>query len=235
MLWFSTGCSTSPLAKQRPGIPSGIHGLNIEEDTTSESPEFLNRVEGLTHYLTSRSLQFRGKTTDSLKHLEAAAKADPSQETVVVQAARRFLQKKKTDKAIEMLRLGQAANPESATMYEWLGLAYQQANQPDEAVAAFKTALAKPHPTLISIRALAKLHAAAKRFDDAFKVLDTALTKDKPEPEFWLGIADLYRDTGLAARAKMDKIKAGIITSLDKASAHNPENPLTIHRLADYY
>ena len=235
LLWFSTGCSTSPLAKQRPGIPSGIHGLNIEEDTTSESPEFLNRVEGLTHYLTSRSLELRGKPTDSLKHLEAAAKADPSQETVVVQAARRFLQKKKTDKAIEVLRLGQAANPESVTTYEWLGLAYQQANQPDEAVAAFKTALAKPHPSLISIRALSKLHAAAKRFDDAFKVLDTALTKEGREPEFWLGIADLYRDIGLAARAKMDKIKAGIITSLDKANALNPENPLTIHRLADYY
>ena len=235
LLWLSTGCTTSPLAKQRPGIPSGIHGLNIEEDTGSESPEFLNRVEGLTHYLTSRSLEFRGKPTDSLKHLEAAAKADPSQETVIVQAARRFLQKKKADKAIEVLRLGQAANPESVATHEWLGLAYQQANQPDEAVAAFKTALASPHPTLISIRGLAKLHAAAKRFDDAFKVLDTALTKNGRKPEFWLGIADLYRDTGLAARAKMDKIKADIITSLDKANALNPENPLTIHRLADYY
>ena len=235
LLWLSPGCSTSPLAKPRPGVPSGIHGLNLEELTEPDTPGFRNRVEGLTHYLTSRSLEFRGKPTDSLKHLEAAAKADPSQETVVVQAARRFLQKKKTDKAIEILRLGQAANPESVTTHEWLGLAYQQASQPDEAIAAFETALASPRPTLISIRGLAKLHAAAKRFDDAFKVLDTALTKEGFEPEFWLGIADLYRDTGLGARAKMDKIKAGIITSLDKASALKPENPLTLHRLADYY
>ena len=235
LLWLGTGCSTSPLAKPRPGVPSGIHGLNIEEDTAPESPEFRNRVEGLTHYLTSRSLEFRGKPTDSLKHLEAAAKADPSQETVVVQAARRFLQKKKADKAIEILRLGQAANPGSVATHEWLGLAYQQANQPDEAVAAFETALAKPNPTLISIRGLAKLHAAAKRFDDAFKVLDTALTKDKRTPKFWLGLADNYRDTGLAARAKVDRIKTGIIACLDKASALEPEDPLTLHRLADYY
>jgi len=235
LLWLGTGCSTSPLAKPRPGVPSGIHGLNIEEDTAPESPEFRNRVEGLTHYLTSRSLEFRGKPTDSLKHLEAAAKADPSQETVVVQAARRFLQKKKADKAIEILRLGQAANPGSVATHEWLGLAYQQANQPDEAVAAFETALAKPNPTLISIRGLAKLHAAAKRFDDAFKVLDTALTKDKRTPKFWLGLADNYRDTGLATRAKVDRIKTGIIACLDKASALEPEDPLTLHRLADYY
>jgi len=235
LLWLGTGCSTSPLAKPRPGVPSGIHGLNIEVDTAPESPEFRNRVEGLTHYLTSRSLEFRGKPTDSLKHLEAAAKADPSQETVVVQAARRFLQKKKADKAIEILRLGQAANPGSVATHEWLGLAYQQANQPDEAVAAFETALAKPNPTLISIRGLAKLHAAAKRFDDAFKVLDTALTKDKRTPKFWLGLADNYRDTGLAARAKVDRIKTGIIACLDKASALEPEDPLTLHRLADYY
>ena len=138
LLWLGTGCSTSPLAKPRPGVPSGIHGLNIEVDTAPESPEFRNRVEGLTHYLTSRSLEFRGKPTDSLKHLEAAAKADPSQETVITQAARRFLQRKKTDKAIEILRLGQAANPGSVATHEWLGLAYQQANQPDEAVAAFR-------------------------------------------------------------------------------------------------
>ena len=235
LLWLGTGCSTSPLAKPRPGVPSGIHGLNIEEDTAPESPEFRNRVEGLTHYLTSRSLEFRGKLTNSLKHLEAAAKADPSQETVVVQAARRFLQKKKADKAIEILRLGQAANPGSVATHEWLGLAYQQANQPDEAVAAFETALANPNPTLISIRGLAKLHAAAKRFDDAFKVLDTALTKDKRTPKFWLGLADNYRDTGLAARAKVDRIKTGIIACLDKASALEPEDPLTLHRLADYY
>ena len=235
LLWLGTGCSTSPLAKPRPGVPSGIHGLNIEVDTAPESPEFRNRVEGLTHYLTSRSLEFRGKPTDSLKHLEAAAKADPSQETVVVQAARRFLQKKKADKAIEILRLGQAANPGSVATHEWLGLAYQQANQPDEAVAAFETALAKPNPTLISIRGLAKLHAAAKRFDDAFKVLDTALTKDKRTPKFWLGLADNYRDIGLAARAKVDRITTGIIACLDKASALEPEDPLTLHRLADYY
>jgi len=235
LLWAGTGCSTSPLAKSRPGVPSGVYGVNIEEKTGPEDPEFRNRVEGLTHFLTSRSFEFRGKPDDSLKHLEAAAKADPSQETVVAQAARRFLQRKKTDKAIEILRLAQAANPESVTTHEWLGLAYQQASQPDEAIAAFGSALAKSNPTLISVRGLAKLHAAAKRFDDAFKVLDTAFTKDKREPEFWLGIADLYRDTGIAARAKMDRIKAGIITSLDKASALKPESPLILHRLADYY
>ena len=235
LLWAGTGCSTSPLAKPRPGVPSGVYGVNIEEKTGPEDPEFRNRIEGLTHFLTSRSFEFRGKPDDSLKHLEAAAKADPSQETVVAQAARRFLLRKKTDKAIEILRLAQAANPESVTTHEWLGLAYQQASQPDEAIAAFGSALAKSNPTLISVRGLAKLHAAAKRFNDAFKVLDTALTKDKREPEFWLGIADLYRDTGIAARSKMDRIKAGIITSLDKASALKPESPLILHRLADYY
>ena len=235
LLWAGTGCSTSPLAKSRPGVPSGVYGVNIEEKTGPEDPEFRNRVEGLTHFLTSRSFEFRGKPDDSLKHLEAAAKADPSQEAVVAQAARRFLLRKKTDKAIEILRLAQAANPESVTTHEWLGLAYQQASQPDEAIAAFGSALAKSNPTLISVRGLAKLHAAAKRFDDAFKVLDTAFTKDNREPEFWLGIADLYRDTGIAARAKMDRIKAGIITSLDKASALKPESPLILHRLADYY
>ena len=235
LLWVSTGCSTSPLATPPPGVPSGVYGVNISEETGPEDPEFRGRVEGLTHFLTSRSFEFRGKPDDSLKHLEAAAKADPSQEAVVAQAARRFLLRKKTDKAIEILRLAQAANPESVTTHEWLGLAYQQASQPDEAIAAFGSALAKSNPTLISVRGLAKLHAAAKRFDDAFKVLDTAFTKDKREPEFWLGIADLYRDTGIAARAKMDRIKAGIITSLDKASALKPESPLILHRLADYY
>ena len=212
LLWLAPGCSTSTLGKPRPGVPSGIHGLNIEELDEPDSPEFRNRVEGLSHYLTSRSLELRRKTADSLKHLEAAAKADPSQETVVVRAAGRFLQKKKTDKAIEILRLGQAANPESVGTHEWLGLAYQQAGQPDEAIAAFEAALAQPRPTLLSIRGLAKLHTTAKRFDDAFKALDTALTKERSDPEYWLGIADLYRDTGLAARPyapNMGRIKIG--------------------------
>ena len=106
LLWLSPGCGTYPLAKPRPGVPSGVHGLNLEQLDEPDSPEFRNRVEGLAHYLTSRILELRRKRSDSLKHLEAAAKADPSQQTVVVRAAQRFLQRKKTDKAIEILRLG---------------------------------------------------------------------------------------------------------------------------------
>ena len=70
---------------------------------------------------------------------------------------------------------------------------------------------------------------------DSQSSIDTALTKDKPQPEFWIGIADLYRDTGLAAKSKISDIKTGIIAALDKANALKPESPLTIHRLADYY
>ena len=99
----------------------------------------------------------------------------------------------------------------------------------------FEAALPQPRPTLLSIRGLAKLHTTAKRFDDAFKALDTALTKERSATEYWLGIADLYRDTGLATQTKMDKIKSGIITSLDRATALSPESPLTLHRLADYF
>ena len=235
LLWAGAGCTTVPKAAPRPGVPSGIEGQNLEELEEPKDKAFRSRVEGLTHYLTSRSFEFRGKPDDSLKHLEAAAKADPEQESVVILTARRYLQKKKTDKAIEVLRRGQGANPDAIATHEWLGLAYQQANQPAEAIAAFKTAVAQGQPTLISIRGLTKLHSAAKHFDEAFKVLDTALTKDKPQPEFWIGIADLYRDTGLAAKSKISDIKTGIIAALDKANALKPESPLTIHRLADYY
>ena len=175
LMWAGTGCSTSPLAKPRPGVPSGVYGVNIEEKTGPEDSEFRNRVEGLTHFLTSRSFEFRGKPDGSLKHLEAAAKADPSQESVIVQAAGRFLQKKKPDKAIAILRLGQAANPESVAIHEWLGLAYQQAAQPDEAISAFEAALALPNTTSVCINGLAKLYTKDKRYDDAFRVLDLSL------------------------------------------------------------
>ena len=145
------GCKITPEARPRPGIPSGIIGQDLEVLTEPQDKEFRNKVEGLTHYLTSRSFEFRGKPNDSLKHLEAAAKADPKQEAVVILAARRYLQKKKTDKAIEILQLAQAANQEAVTIYEWLGLAYQQANQLDAAIAEFENAIGKEQPTLISV------------------------------------------------------------------------------------
>ena len=229
------GCKIAPEAKPRPGIPSGIIGQHLEVLTEPQDKEFRNKVEGLTHYLTSRSFEFRGKPNDSLKHLEAAAKADPKEEGVVILAARRYLQKKKTDKAIEILRLAQAANQEAVTIYEWLGLAYQQANQLDAAIAEFENAIEKEQPTLISIRGLTKIHSLAKRHDKAFETLEISLKKNKTQPEFWIGIADLYRDTGLAAKADIKKIKAGVLTSLNKAEVLKPENPLTIHRIADYY
>ena len=229
------GCKIAPEAKTRPGVPSGIIGQNLEILTEPQDKEFRNKVEGLTHYLTSRSFEFRGKPNDSLKHLDAAAKADPKEEAVVILAARRYLQKKKTDKAIEILRLAQASNKEAAAINEWLGLAYQQANQLDAAIAEFENAIEKEQPTLISIRGLTKIHSSAKRLDKAFEVLEISLKKNIKEAEFWIGIADLYRDTGLAAKADINKIKAGVLASLNKAEVLKPENPLTIHRLADYY
>jgi len=235
ILWAGAGCMAIPKAAPRPGVPSGIEGLNMEELQEPQDKEFRSRVEGLTHYLTSRSFEFRGKKDNSLKHLKAAAKADPKQESVIILTARRYLQKKKPDQAIEVLRLGQTANPDSVATHEWLGLAYQQANQTNEAIAAFEAAVNKRQPTLISIRGLTKLHSAAKRFDEAFKVLEKVLTKDKPQPEFWIGIADLYRDTGLTAKTKINEIKSGVITALDKANGLKPDSPLTIHRLADNY
>ena len=89
------GCKTAPKAKTRSGVPSGIIGQKLEILTEPQDKEFRNKVEGLTHYLTSRSFEFRGKPNDSLKHLDAAAKADPKQEAVVILAARRYLQKKR--------------------------------------------------------------------------------------------------------------------------------------------
>ena len=229
------GCKTAPKAKTRSGVPSGIIGQKLEILTEPQDKEFRNKVEGLTHYLTSRSFEFRGKPNDSLKHLDAAAKADPKQEAVVILAARRYLQKKKTDKAIEILRFAQASNIEAAAINEWLGLAYQQANQLDAAIEEFENAIEKEQPTLISIRGLTKIHSSAKRLDKAFEVLEISLKKNIKEAEFWIGIADIYRDTGLAAKADINKIKAGVLASLNKAEVLKPENPLTIHRLADYY
>ena len=229
------GCKTAPKAKTRSGVPSGIIGQKLEILNEPQDKEFRNKVEGLTHYLTSRSFEFRGKPNDSLKHLDAAAKADPKQEAVVILAARRYLQKKKTDKAIEILRFAQASNIEAAAINEWLGLAYQQANQLDAAIEEFENAIEKEQPTLISIRGLTKIHSSAKRLDKAFEVLEISLKKNIKEAEFWIGLADLYRDTGLAAKADINKIKAGVLASLNKAEVLKPENPLTIHRLADYY
>ena len=154
---------------------------------------------------------------------------------MVILAARKYLQKKKTDKAIEILRFAQASNIEAAAINEWLGLAYQQANQLDAAIEEFENAIEKEQPTLISIRGLTKIHSTAKRLDKAFEVLEISLKKNIKEAEFWIGIADLYRDTGLAAKADINKIKAGVLASLNKAEVLKPENPLTIHRLADYY
>ena len=235
LIWAGIGFKTAPEAKPRSGVSSGIIGQNLEVLPSPQDKEFRNKVEGLTHYLTSRSYEFRGNPNDSLKHLEAAAKADPKQEYVVILTARRHLQKKKTDKAIEILRLAQSTNQESVAIHEWLGLAYQQASQLEEATAEFETALGKSQPTLISIRGLTKIYSSANRHDKAFKALETSLKKNKKQPEFWIGIADLYRDTGLSAKADINKIKSGVLAALDKAEVLKPENPLTILRLADYY
>ena len=69
------------------------------------------------------------------------------------------------------------------------------------------------------------MYSSANRHDKAFKTLETSLKKNKKQPEFWIGIADLYRDTGLSAKADINKIKSGVLAALDKAEVLKPENP----------
>ena len=84
LIGASIDAMTAPESKTRVGVPSGIIGQNLEVLPEPQEKEFRNKVEGLTHYLTSRSFEFRGKSNDSLKHLDASAKSDPKQESVVI-------------------------------------------------------------------------------------------------------------------------------------------------------
>jgi tetratricopeptide (TPR) repeat protein len=194
-----------------------------------------DRLRAYAEFATGLSYDERDDADQALHHYGASALADPSYEPLVIDAARRHLHRKQPDKAIPLLRNSASRPDASALVLAWLGFALAQAEHLDEAVEANLQALRKAPAFLMPYQNLFQIHMQRRQYPEVLKLLEQAAKLQDADPVFCIELASLCAQHD---RLSLDRDKPSARyqrTFLDRAAAHDLENPLLLERLADGY
>jgi tetratricopeptide (TPR) repeat protein len=215
---------------QKQKVASDILPLTAKEEAQLEQ-----KVEALAHYATGVSDELNNRSSEATDQFLQAALADPEEEGLVLDVARRLIREQKNKEAIDLLKKASLQpNPPGST-YALLGLAYIQAGETNLAVEANQLSLKNAPDNLAGYQNLAALHLQSGNTNEAIVVIERAVDRTNAPAEFLLGAADLLMRYNRQQLINDAQTKEKTIRLLDAAAAQNPENPLILQRIGDLY
>ena len=156
------GCATRPAETSKRSRPDGReNAARKSELLTAEK-----RAEAHARYAVGLSYDFREEREQAVEEFQKSALADPSNEPLVIDVVKRWLQQKEPEKAIEFLSQASGTGPASGPVLSWRGIAQAQAGKNEDAIATYE-ALYKTAGTDSILADFARLQAASLRLDQA--------------------------------------------------------------------
>ena len=228
--WLMTGCGSSSV---RHGAPApGVAGAPTQREKSEDSSA--NRIaQAHAHFAAGFIHEMNDEAEAALEEYYQSALEDPSNEELVLEVSRRFLQNKQPEKALDLLRRCAPLPGASAAVLARLGAVYSQLGKYDQAISADRAAIKRDAASLAGYQNLFLAYAQAKRDQDALKALDEAAGQRDVSAEFLVGLAELYGNFALQAPALKDKCNARGLQVLERAAKLNPPAPALRLRLAD--
>jgi tetratricopeptide (TPR) repeat protein len=224
------GCRTAaPRSHTAEPQPAGTPPAHAAR---SEWPE-AKVAQAHAHYAAAVIHELNDEHKEALAEFYQAALNDPQNEPLILEVSRRLLQNKETQKAFEIVSPAAARPGASGAIFARLGLIYSQLGKPEEAVAAERTAIKRAPQSLVGYQNLILDYLQAKQEPEALKVIDEAARQPSTEPEFLLGVSDLYLEYSLRVPAQKEKVKAKALALLNRALKLKPSNPGVLLKLAD--
>jgi tetratricopeptide (TPR) repeat protein len=223
---FAVGCSSS---LRRPTSPSAA-AVRAQDEARSEQ-----RIEASAHFATAISAEANRDLETALKHFVAAARADPGNESLVLQVAGRLLEIKRNEEAVSVLLRANAQPHASARVSAWLALAYASQGKTAQAIAANRAALAKDPTLLLAYQHLSTIYLEHRQPGEALRVLDEAAAQPVTQAGEALGVAELYRHYARRRPEDANTVKPRILKTLDRAAALRGSDQALTQRVADAY
>jgi tetratricopeptide (TPR) repeat protein len=129
-----------------------------------------------------------------------------------------------------------AARPgASGAIFARLGLVYSRLGRSDKALEANRMAIRKSPRLLAGYRNLSEGYIENKQPDDALGVLDEALNVARADPEFFLGLSELYTRIALRFPTQREKVNAKGRTALGRVDASKLTDVAVLLKLADQF
>jgi len=229
------------------GILSGCAGAKKQAQTPAPAAQAAvanpplskdameKRVEALARFAAGVSGELREQPDEALDNFYKSVIADPTNEPLAIDVARRLIRKKETGKAIEVL--GKVAAQTNATGFvdALLGVAYLQANLPDQAIASSRKAIAKLPKSILGYQNLAQIHLQAQQPEKALAALDEAAALPSPDIAFLLDLGEAYRNYVAARPRDFETVKPKVAAVLEAATKQEPKGQNLVIRLAELW
>jgi tetratricopeptide (TPR) repeat protein len=216
------GCRSAP-----PKTPSA-DALAVEPESVME-----RRAEAHAHYAQGVILELDQRNDEALEEYHRAAKLDPGNEELVAEVARRWILQKKPERALEILKAGAARPDAPAVLDVLLGTAYLQMGKSSLAVEANQRAIRKAPALLAGYQNLHADYLQDGRVDEAMKVLDSASREQGTDPDFLIGLAELYVNFATAVPSVKPETYPKALALLNRAAAKPIPTVQSRIRLAD--
>ena len=225
------GCSSA--RKVQAPDSAQIALTNAPEPLSKEDLD--KRVEALARFAAGVSGELREQPDEALDQFYKSVLADPSNEPLVIDVARRLIRKKQTEKAIEVL--SKSAEQPNATGFldALLGVAYLQAKKPDLAIASSRKAIVKLPKSLLGYQNLAQIYLQTDRPKEALATLDEAAALPSSDFIFLLDLGEAYRGYAAAQPRDFAEVNPKITAILGAAAKLEPKNQNLIIRLAELW
>lgn len=225
------GCSAPKAAKQALPIPS----LAAATNAPLSKEEMDKRIEALARFAAGVSGELREQPDEALDQFYKSVLADPTNEPLVIDVARRLIRKKETAKAIEVLSKSAEQPKATGFLDALLGIAYLQAKQPEQAITSSRRAIAKLPKSLLGYQNLAQIYLQTDRPKEALAALDEAATQPAPDVVFLLDLAEAYRSYVAARPKEFTAVQPKVVATLEAAAKLEPKGQNLIIRLAELW
>ncbi len=226
------GCATAKKAQAPAPATTGTNAV-VNPPLSKEDME--KRVEALARFAAGVSGELREQPDEALDNFYKSVLADPSNEPLVIDVARRLIRKKESEKAIEIL--SKCAERPAATGFvdALLGIAYQQAGKTDLAIAASRKTIAKLPKAILGFQNLATIYLQTNRPKEALAALDEAAALGVTEMNFLLDLGEAYRNYASAQPREFETVKPKVMVALEAAAKLDPKAQNLIFRLAELF
>ena len=207
---------------------------DVRRDIPADA-ELEKRAQAHAHYAAGVIAEVSEQPDVALKEYSQAALKDPDNESLVLEVSRRFLQNKQPEQALELLNHAAARPNASGAVFARLGFIYSQLGKSDLAMAASRTAIKKAPGSLAGYQNLFLNYLQSKQPAEAEKVLADAARQPRPEPEFLIGLAELYSHLAIQVPSRRKDSYSKALALLNRAEKLNPLNPSMSLKLAEDY
>ena len=235
---FAAGCASARVSAKAKK-PADQTAATAPPEAAPLSPEALDlRVEALTHYSLGVAYELRDEPERALASFTKSALADPGNEPLVLDVARRLIRRKEPEaavKALELLGKAAAYPGSSGAVDALLGVAHAQAGRTEEAIAASRAAIVKAPRLMQGYQNLVQLYLQANRAEEALKLLDQATKTPAPSAQFLIDLSDLYATYIKLRIHELDAVKPKLLAVLSEAAKLQPAAPGLVQRMAENY